>query len=83
MALLKRKIQNLYTIITRICYRVREDLLCSIHEQIVCSGDVIRFVLLVALQDLVFFTEDCAAIDTGHTAPYYAEDRLQLLQEER
>ncbi|XP_026163176.1 cytokine-like protein 1 [Mastacembelus armatus] len=54
MILLKRRVQNLYTIITRICYR-----------------------------DLVFFTEDCEAIDTGHTKPYYAEDRLQLLQEER
>ncbi|XP_019942107.2 cytokine-like protein 1 [Paralichthys olivaceus] len=54
MVLLKRKIQNLYTIITRICYR-----------------------------DLVFFTDDCEAIDTGHSSPYYAEDRLQLLQEER
>ncbi|XP_029948691.1 cytokine-like protein 1 [Salarias fasciatus] len=53
MVLLKRKIQNLYTIITRICYR-----------------------------DLVFFTDDCEAIDTGHTRPYYAEDRLQLLQED-
>ncbi|XP_054473553.1 cytokine-like protein 1 [Anoplopoma fimbria] len=54
MVLLKRKVQNLYTIITRICYR-----------------------------DMVFFTDDCEAIDTGHTRPYYAEDRLQLLQEER
>ncbi|KAM9860148.1 cytokine-like protein 1 [Aulostomus maculatus] len=54
MVLLKRKIQNLYTIITRICYR-----------------------------DLVFFTDDCEAIDTGHSSPHYAEDRLQLLQEER
>ncbi|KAF0035168.1 hypothetical protein F2P81_012926 [Scophthalmus maximus] len=54
MVLLKRKIQNLYTIITRICYR-----------------------------DLVFFTDDCEAIDTGRSSPYYAEDRLQLLQEER
>ncbi|XP_076597629.1 cytokine-like protein 1 [Chaetodon auriga] len=54
MVLLKRKIQNLYTIITRMCYR-----------------------------DLVFFTDDCEAIDTGHSSPYYAEDRLQLLQEER
>ncbi|KAG7229733.1 hypothetical protein INR49_012529 [Caranx melampygus] len=54
MVLLKRKIQNLYSIITRICYR-----------------------------DLVFFTDDCEAIDTGHSRPYYAEDRLQLLQEDR
>ncbi|KAM9361979.1 cytokine-like protein 1 [Symphorus nematophorus] len=54
MVLLKRNIQNLYTIITRICYR-----------------------------DLVFFTDDCEAIDTGHSRPHYAEDRLQLLQEER
>ncbi|XP_068172292.1 cytokine-like protein 1 [Antennarius striatus] len=54
MVLLKRKIQNLYTIITTICYR-----------------------------DLVFFTDDCEAIDTGRSSPYYAEDRLQLLQEDR
>lgn len=54
MVLLKRKIQSLHTIITRICYR-----------------------------DLVFFTDDCEAIDTGHIRPHYAEDRLQLLQEER
>ncbi|KAM4588752.1 cytokine-like protein 1 [Odontesthes bonariensis] len=54
MVILKRKIQNLYTIITRVCYR-----------------------------DLVFFTDDCNAIDTGHSSPHYAEDRLQLLQEER
>ncbi|XP_058487863.1 cytokine-like protein 1 [Solea solea] len=54
MVLLKRKVQSLHTIITRMCYR-----------------------------DLVFFTDDCEAIDTGHSSPYYAEDRLQLLQEER
>ncbi|XP_074485435.1 cytokine-like protein 1 [Sebastes fasciatus] len=54
MVLLKRKIENLYNIISRICFR-----------------------------DLVFFTDDCEAIDTGHIKPYYAEDRLQLLQEER
>ncbi|XP_040059358.2 cytokine-like protein 1 isoform X1 [Gasterosteus aculeatus] len=54
MLLLKRKMQNLYTIINKICYR-----------------------------DLVFFTDDCEAIDTGHARPHYAEDRLQLLQEER
>ncbi|KAF6731895.1 Cytokine-like protein 1 [Oryzias melastigma] len=54
MKVLKGKIQNLYTIITRICYR-----------------------------DLVFFSDDCEAIDTGHSRPYHAEDRLQILQEER
>ncbi|XP_008318649.1 cytokine-like protein 1 [Cynoglossus semilaevis] len=54
MVLLKRKVQNLHTIITRLCYR-----------------------------DLVFFTDDCEAIDTGHSRPYYGEDRLQLLQEDR
>ncbi|KAJ4926722.1 hypothetical protein JOQ06_014469 [Pogonophryne albipinna] len=54
MVLLKRKIESLYNIITRICWR-----------------------------DLVFFTDDCEGIDTGHSRPYYAEDRLQLLQEER
>ncbi|XP_056293699.1 cytokine-like protein 1 [Pseudoliparis swirei] len=54
MLLLRRKVQTLHTIITRVCYR-----------------------------DLVFFTDDCEAIDTGHVRPHYAEDRLQLLQEER
>ncbi|XP_056131034.1 cytokine-like protein 1 [Lampris incognitus] len=54
MVLLKRKIQNLYAIINRVCYR-----------------------------DLVFFSNDCEAIDTGRIAPHYGEDRLQLLQEER
>ncbi|KAL3058997.1 hypothetical protein OYC64_011017 [Pagothenia borchgrevinki] len=54
IVLLKRKIQSLYNIITRICWR-----------------------------DLVFLTDDCEGIDTGHSRPYYAEDRLQLLQEER
>ncbi|XP_004069232.1 cytokine-like protein 1 [Oryzias latipes] len=54
MKVLKGKIQNLYNIITRICYR-----------------------------DLVFFTDDCEAIDTGHSRLYVAEDRLQILQEER
>ncbi|XP_067360373.1 cytokine-like protein 1 [Channa argus] len=54
MLLLKRKVRNLYTIITTICYR-----------------------------DVVFLTDDCEGIDTGHSRPYYAEDRLQLLQEER
>ncbi|KAM7422180.1 hypothetical protein PAMA_010312 [Pampus argenteus] len=37
----------------------------------------------ICYRDLVFFTNDCNAIDTGHSNPYYAEDRLQLLQEER
>ncbi|XP_008407620.1 cytokine-like protein 1 [Poecilia reticulata] len=54
MVVLKRKTQNLYSIITRICYR-----------------------------DLVFFTDDCEAIDTGRSSPNLAEDRLQLLQEDR
>ncbi|KAM9758439.1 cytokine-like protein 1 [Menidia menidia] len=54
MVMLKRKMQNLYTIITRVCFR-----------------------------DLVFFTDDCNAIDTGHSSPHYGDDRLQLLQEER
>uniref|UniRef100_A0A8C6U7H1 Cytokine like 1 n=1 Tax=Neogobius melanostomus TaxID=47308 RepID=A0A8C6U7H1_9GOBI len=53
LVVLKRKIQNLYSIITRLCYR-----------------------------DLVFFTDDCEGIDTGHSKPYGGEDRLQLLQEE-
>ncbi|XP_054883101.1 cytokine-like protein 1 [Poeciliopsis prolifica] len=54
MVVLKRKTQNLYSIITRICYR-----------------------------DLVFFTDDCEAIDTGRSSPNLAEDRLQLLVEDR
>uniref|UniRef100_A0A3B3ZY35 Cytokine like 1 n=1 Tax=Periophthalmus magnuspinnatus TaxID=409849 RepID=A0A3B3ZY35_9GOBI len=53
LVLLKRKVQNLYTIITRLCYR-----------------------------DLVFFTDDCEGIDTGHSKPYIREDTLQLLQED-
>lgn len=91
MVLLKRKIQNLHTIITRICYRVIRFLFCFVSAILIVFAAVTSyafpliqvFVLLFGLQDLVFFTEDCAAIDTGHTAPYYAEDRLQLLQEER
>jgi len=39
--------------------------------------------LFFCWQDLVFFTDDCNAIDTGHSSPHYGEDRLQLLQEER
>lgn len=54
LVILKRKMQNLYSIITRLCYR-----------------------------DLVFFTDDCEGIDTGHSKPYLGEDRLQLLQEDR
>ncbi|CAL8340830.1 unnamed protein product [Merluccius merluccius] len=54
MVLLRRKLENLYNIISRMCYR-----------------------------DLVFFTDDCEAIDTGHTKPSFEEDRLQLLVEER
>ncbi|XP_037535141.1 cytokine-like protein 1 [Nematolebias whitei] len=54
MVMLKRKVQNLHTIITRICFR-----------------------------DLVFRSDDCEAIDTGLVSPHYAEDRLQILQEDR
>ncbi|XP_059924685.1 cytokine-like protein 1 [Gadus macrocephalus] len=54
IVLLKRKLENLYSIISRICYR-----------------------------DLVFFSDDCEAIDTGHITQSYGEDRLQLLVEER
>lgn len=81
MKVLKGKIQNLYNIITRICYRVG------------ASGGLVTFSLLSSScsssgfllfwQDLVFFTDDCEAIDTGHSRPYVAEDRLQILQEER
>ncbi|XP_071240423.1 cytokine-like protein 1 [Salvelinus alpinus] len=54
IVLLKRKVNNLYTIINRICYR-----------------------------DLVYFTDDCEAIETGQSNPRYGEDRLQLLVEEK
>ncbi|XP_007554290.1 PREDICTED: cytokine-like protein 1 [Poecilia mexicana] len=37
----------------------------------------------VCYRDLVFFTDDCEAIDTGRSSPNLAEDRLQLLQEDR
>lgn len=40
-------------------------------------------VCMFVWQDLVFFVDDCEAIDTGHGTPHYAEDRLQLLKEER
>ncbi|XP_072315918.1 cytokine-like protein 1 [Eucyclogobius newberryi] len=53
LVVLKRKIQNLHSIITRLCYR-----------------------------DLVFFTDDCEGIDTGHSKPSTGADRLQLLQED-
>ncbi|KAJ3603155.1 hypothetical protein NHX12_030898 [Muraenolepis orangiensis] len=52
--LLKRKLENLYTIISTVCYR-----------------------------DVVFFSDDCEAIDTGHVSPSFGEDRLQLLVEDR
>ncbi len=88
MILLKRKIQNLYSIITRVCYRVRTSETSALSF-------ILRFLFfrpkqlfhaymsVFCWQDLVFFTDDCEAIDTGHVRPYYAEDRLQLLQEER
>lgn len=82
---LKRKVQNLYTIVTRMCYRVRTSE-TSAHFtvlKLLFSGFGVSYVCVFVWQDLVFFTDDCEAIDTGHTKPYYAEDRLQLLQEER
>ncbi|XP_030622003.1 cytokine-like protein 1 [Chanos chanos] len=35
----------------------------------------------VCYRDLVFFTNDCEALETGHSSPRYGEDRLQLLEE--
>ncbi|XP_041929501.1 cytokine-like protein 1 isoform X1 [Alosa sapidissima] len=35
----------------------------------------------VCYRDLVYFTDDCEAIETGHSSPRYGEDRLQLLEE--
>uniref|UniRef100_A0A1A8IH64 Cytokine-like protein 1 n=1 Tax=Nothobranchius kuhntae TaxID=321403 RepID=A0A1A8IH64_NOTKU len=37
----------------------------------------------ICFRDLVFRSDDCEAIDTGLVSPYFAEDRLQILQEER
>ncbi|KAK2891415.1 hypothetical protein Q8A67_014058 [Cirrhinus molitorella] len=51
--LLKRRVQILYTIISRVCYR-----------------------------DLVFFTDDCEALETGIISPRYSEDRLERLIED-
>ena len=45
--------------------------------------DFIHNFSTVHLQDLVFFSDDCEAIDTGHITQSYGEDRLQLLVEER
>ncbi|XP_051505377.1 cytokine-like protein 1 [Myxocyprinus asiaticus] len=50
---LKRRVQVLYTIINRVCYR-----------------------------DLVYFTDECVALETGNSSPRYTEDRLQLLEDE-
>lgn len=87
MVLLKRKIQNLYKIITTICYRVRtpETSALFFTSRLLFSGlsGVTLYMFLFGWQDLVSFTHDCEAIDTGHVTPYYAEDRLQLLQEDR
>lgn len=77
MMLLKRKVQNLYTIITRLCYRVRTS-----HTWLLCPPMYVNVCVHVCVwQDLVFFMDDCEAIDTGHGTPHYAEDRLQLLEE--
>ncbi|XP_036407707.1 cytokine-like protein 1 [Megalops cyprinoides] len=35
----------------------------------------------VCYRDLVFFTDDCEALETGQSSPRYGEDRLQLLEE--
>lgn len=35
----------------------------------------------VCYRDLVYFSDDCEAIETGHSSPRYGEDRLQLLEE--
>ncbi|XP_073676672.1 cytokine-like protein 1 [Garra rufa] len=51
--LLKRRVQVLYSIISRVCYR-----------------------------DLVFFTNDCEALETGNISPRYTEDRLEHLIED-
>ncbi|XP_057702205.1 cytokine-like protein 1 isoform X1 [Corythoichthys intestinalis] len=79
IVLLKTKIQNFYAIITRICYRVSASQITG-QFFLQLKRDLGSLMLW---QDLVFFTDDCEAIDTGHSRPHYAEDRLQLLQEER
>ncbi|MBN3301985.1 cytokine-like protein 1 [Amia ocellicauda] len=35
----------------------------------------------VCYRDLVFFTDDCDALETGESTPRHREDRLQLYQE--
>lgn len=35
----------------------------------------------VCYRDLVFFTDDCEALETGQSSSRYGEDTLQLLQE--
>lgn len=81
MMLLKRKVQNLYTIIARLCYRVRTSHVSAVS---LCASPCVHVCVCVFVwQDLVFLMDDCEAIDTGHGTPTYAEDRLQLLKEER
>ncbi|XP_067312823.1 cytokine-like protein 1 [Pseudorasbora parva] len=53
LRLLKRRVQVLYSIISRACHR-----------------------------DLVFYTDDCEALETGVISPRYTEDRLQQLIED-
>ncbi|KAG9345498.1 hypothetical protein JZ751_008642 [Albula glossodonta] len=73
--LLKRKVRNLYIIINRVCYRVTGSLWpCLIPYSITVTP-------AVTATDLVFFTDDCEALETGQSSPRYGEDRLQLLQE--
>ncbi|KAK1175262.1 cytokine-like protein 1 [Acipenser oxyrinchus oxyrinchus] len=35
----------------------------------------------VCYRDLVFFTDDCDALETGHSTPRQGEEQLQLLKE--
>ncbi|XP_056626020.1 cytokine-like protein 1 [Triplophysa dalaica] len=36
----------------------------------------------VCYRELVFHTNDCEALETGHSSPRYTEDRLQLLEDD-
>ncbi|XP_055725566.1 cytokine-like protein 1 [Salvelinus fontinalis] len=42
-----------------------------------------RIINRICYRDLVYFTDDCEAIETGQSTPHYREDRLQLLVEEK
>lgn len=78
---LRRKVLNLYTIINRVCYRVSLFCFFNPNYAICVRGLCCISNVLFPTKDLVYYTDDCEAIETGHSSPRHGEDRLQLLEE--